>query len=72
MNVEKVIRVLGYIIYAILWSPVIVMYLIVTPFVWLKIYKQAGYTAKDAMESWVKVLKAGLKHDKNFIDTGIW
>lgn len=33
-NVEKVIRVLGYIVYTILWSPVIVLYITIMPFIY--------------------------------------
>lgn len=71
-DVEKVIRVLGYIVYAVLWSPVIVILLLVLPVVWLVIFTRAGFTVKEAMQSLFKALKASIMHDVNFLKTGIW
>lgn len=71
-DVEKVIRVLGYIVYVALWSPVIVVMLLVVPVVWLVMFKRIGFTAKYAMKSMCEALKMSIMHDVNFIKTGIW
>lgn len=71
-DVAKVIRALGYVVYAALWSPVIVLGLLVLPVVWLAMFKQAGFTAKEAMESYGMALKANIQHDMNFIKNGVW
>lgn len=72
MNVEKIIRVLGYIVYAALWSPVIVLCLVVLPVVWLVTFMRSGMSAKEAMALYAMSLKASIQHDVNFIRTGIW
>lgn len=72
MNVEKIIRVLGYIVYVALWSPFIVVCLVVLPVVWLVTFMRSGMTAKEAMELYAKSLKVSFQHDANFIRTGIW
>lgn len=72
MTVEKFIRILGYIVYVILWSPVIVLALIILPFMWVKMYTQAGYTVKEGIAACVKALKMSVQHDVEFIKTGIW
>lgn len=71
-DVEKVIRVLGYAVYVALWSPVIVVALLVLPVVWLVMFKRIGFTAKEAMKSLGKSLKASIMHDVNFLKTGVW
>lgn len=68
MTVEKFIRILGYIVYTALWSPVIVLILIVLP-IWMLI------KIKSLSLTWV-LLKDGLKanwaHDVEFINSGVW
>lgn len=71
-DVEKVIRVLGYAVYAALWSPVIVVLLLVLPVVWIVMFKRIGFTVKDAMSSLAHALKMSILHDVNFIKTGVW
>ena len=68
MTVEKFIRILGYIVYFALWSPVIVLLTILLP-VWVLI------KTKDLELTWMlykDAIKTGIKHDKIFIDTGVW
>lgn len=72
MDVAKIIRVLGYIIYVALWSPVIAVGLVVLPVVWLVTFMRSGMTVKDATALYALSLKAGFQHDANFIKTGIW
>ena len=68
MSVEKFIRILGYIVYTALWSPVIVLIMAILP-IWLII------KTKSLSVSWY-LLKSGLKanyhHDMEFIRTGVW
>ena len=72
MNVEKVIRVLGYIMYTILWSPVIAITLIVLPFIWVAMYVRAGRPIGEALANMRCAIMAGIQHDMNFIKTGQW
>lgn len=68
MTVEKFIRILGYIAYVVLWSPVIVLSLIVLP-LWLA-YKTKSIPMVGAVLEYG--LKTGMNHDKKFIETGVW
>ena len=68
MTVEKFIRILGYIIYFAIWSPVIALLMIVMP-IWLMI------KTKDLELTWMlykDAVKTGINHDKIFINTGVW
>lgn len=68
MTVEKFIRILGYIVYVALWSPVIVLVMIVGP-IWVAIKAKS---IKVAYEVTMMGLRAGFNHDKEFINTGVW
>lgn len=68
MTVEKFIRILGYIVYVALWSPVIVLSLIVLP-LWLAYKTKSIPMVRSVLEYG---LKAGMNHDKKFIETGVW
>lgn len=68
MTVEKFIRILGYIVYAALWSPVIVLALIVLPIAYVVMFK----SVKDGWVVYWNLLKSGINHDMNFIKTGVW
>ena len=72
MDVEKIIRVLGYIVYTALWSPVIILTLVVAPIVWLAMFVRAGLPAKDGINACTTALKNSVQHDINFIQTGKW
>lgn len=68
MTVEKFIRILGYVVYSALWLPVIVLLAIVLP-IWVLIL------TKSIKHTWMLLkngLKAGIKHDMEFIKTGVW
>ena len=71
-DVAKVIRVLGYVVYAALWSPVIVILLLVLPVVWLVQFRRIGFTTKEAVKTLCEAFKTGIMHDVNFIKTGVW
>lgn len=68
MTVEKFIRILGYIVYTALWSPVIVLGLIVVPIVLAIMLKSVS----DAWKVYKISLRSGITHDMNFIKTGVW
>ena len=68
MNVEKFIRILGYILYVALWAPVIVLALLVMP-LWLACKTKSIPLVCSVIEYG---LKAGFNHDKKFIETGVW
>lgn len=68
MTVEKFIRILGYVVYVALWSPVIVLILVILP-VWMLI------KTKSLSLTWMLYkdgLKTNVKHDMMFIETGVW
>lgn len=68
MTVEKFIRILGYAVYTALWSPVIVLGLIVLPIVYTIMFK----SIPRALTFYMQCLKAGIIHDMQFIETGVW
>lgn len=72
LNVEKFIRVLGYIMYTILWSPIVILGLVVLPIVALGLGIRCGKTVKESMAWYFAQLKMGINHDINFIKTGEW
>ena len=68
MTVEKFIRILGYVVYVALWSPVIALIVVILP-IWMIIKTRSlSFTWMLLKEG----LKTGFKHDKIFIDTGVW
>lgn len=71
-NEEKVIRVLGYIVYTALLSPIILISIIFMPIVYVIRYTRIGYTVRDAITVYKDTLVNGVKHDINFIKTGKW
>ena len=68
MTVEKFIRILGYVVYAALWSPVIVLALIVLPIAYMIMFR----SVPDGLAVYKTALKAGIHHDVEFIKTGVW
>lgn len=72
MDVEKVIRILGYIVYTALWSPVLVLLLLIGPIVWLIVFMRMGMTVKECLELLGYALKNSIQHDMEFIRTGKW
>ena len=68
MTVEKIIRILGYMVYSALWSPVIVLGMIVLPVVFMIMFR----SITEGWAVWKMGLKANIKHDMEFIKTGVW
>lgn len=71
-NVEKVIRILGYIVYTILWSPVIILGLTIMPIVYGAMCIRAGKPFKNIVTMYKDMLVNGIRHDMEFIQTGVW
>ena len=72
MNVEKVIRVIGYAVYTALWSPVIVLLLTVTPIVVGGWSIRNGASFKEGFVVYKDILIKSVQHDAEFIKTGKW
>lgn len=72
LNVEKIIRILGYIMYTILWSPFIILVMVTAPIMLLIIAIRNGQKIANTMQWYLNKLKEGFDHDKKFIDTGVW
>ena len=68
MTVEKFIRILGYIVYVALWSPVIVLIAIMLP-VWVLIKTKSLSLTCTLLKMG---FKSGIAHDMEFINTGVW
>lgn len=68
MTVEKFIRILGYIVYTALWSPVIVLGMIILPIVFMIMFK----SIKEGLFVFRSALKYNIHHDMEFIRTGVW
>lgn len=72
MNVEKVIRVLGFIVYTALWMPVIVLTLVIVPIIWIAMCIRTGSSVKRCVKRLKNAFVFGVKHDVEFIRTGKW
>lgn len=68
MTVEKFIRILGYVVYTALWSPVIILCMIALPIVMMVLLK----SVTDGWTVFTQSLKSGIRHDMEFIKTGVW
>lgn len=72
INVEKVVRVLGYIVYTILWSPVIVLVLTVAPIAYGGMCIKNGKPIKEVFAMYKEYVANGIRHDAAFLKTGEW
>ena len=72
MDVAKFIRILGYIVYTILWSPVIVLIAVALPIWAIATCVKYDFPMSYAWK-WLKEgFWYGVGHDMNFIKTGEW
>lgn len=72
MDVAKFIRILGYIAYVILWSPVIMLIAVIGP-IWMAIICiRAEIPVINGWQAIYQGFKSGITHDMNFIETGEW
>lgn len=72
MSTKILIRAIIYILRTILWSPVIILGLLVTPIVWLVLLKRAGMSTKESLKAWGRKLMEGIRYDMYVIRTGKW
>ena len=72
MNVEKFIRLLGYIVYVILWTPLLVLIAPISIIAMLVTLNRVGATTKEALQLTGKSFMNSIRHDIEFIRTGIW
>lgn len=72
MNVEKIIRVLGYIVYTALWAPFIVFAIVVMPIAYAAIWARVGQSIADGLREFKELLINNIQHDMEFIRTGEW
>lgn len=72
LNVEKIVRILGYIMYTILWSPIIIVGLVVVPIVYIAWGIRGGRRIKDIVSDLIRIQKTAVAHDIHFIKTGEW
>lgn len=72
MNVEKIIRVLGYAVYTALWLPLIVLAIVTAPIVVLVVDLRTGRSIKGSINSLKTMFCDSIRHDVNFIQTGKW
>ena len=72
MNIAKFIRILGYIVWAILWLPITALVLVTTP-VWLLIeWVLSEDNPKWICKYWWRQVTKHLKRGKIFINEGEW
>ena len=72
MDVAKVIRILGYIVYTALWMPVILLIAVIWPIWVMAICIQNDLPVSSGWRWMGQGLKGSIAHDVNFIKTGIW
>lgn len=72
MNVEKIIRILGYTVYTALWLPIIGLAIIAAPIVLLVLDLRVGKPISGSMEALKNMFIESFYHDMNFIRTGKW
>lgn len=72
MDVEKIIRVLGYIVYMLLWSPFIVLSILALPIVILAVDLREGRSVKGSFMAIKTMFEEIVRHDIEFIQTGKW
>jgi hypothetical protein len=72
MDVEKIIRILGYIVYTALWSPIIVTAIVAAPIVLLALDTRVGRPIGGSIEALKNMFMESFYHDMNFIRTGKW
>ena len=72
MNIAKFIRVLGYIVYTILWMPIIVLYFTIGPIVAIGLTVRSGKSVKRCWNQITRTLAEYIAHDIAFIQNGEW
>ena len=64
----RIICAIGYAVYFLLWSPVVVTVLLIAPIVYVYIGKKKhDMTIRESWGVYMELLRAGFKHDIDFI-----
>ena len=72
MDVAKIIRILGYIVYTSLWMPVILLVAVIAP-IWVTFMCIRDEMPVSTGWHWMcQAIKGSIAHDMNFIKTGVW
>lgn len=72
MDVAKLIRTIGYIVYTIIWSPIVILALVSLPIVALALCWGHRITLGVTFKCMANLLKKGYAHDMKFINEGVW
>lgn len=72
MTVEKFIRTLGYIVYVILWAPLLVFIIPGATVAYMVMLMRLGFTFKETCKEYAQAMKNSIRHDMEFIRTGVW
>lgn len=72
MTIEQFIRTLGYIAYVVLWLPILVILTPTLAIAMFVVFVRGGLTVKESIYLIGQSYMNGIKHDLNFIKTGIW
>lgn len=71
-NVDKIIRLLGYVVWTILWLPHTILMVTVVPIMVLLDAVREGTWIPAVMREYFKGLVKSLRHEWDFIHTGKW
>lgn len=72
MDVKKAMRMFGYIIYVILWLPVIILALVILPITALIKGVKNGMTVTEIAKGYWEAFKFSVKHNAKLINSGKW
>ena len=72
MNVDKIIRVIGYIVYTAIWSPIIILAIVATPIMVLATDVRVGRSIRGSIDGLKNMFIETIQHDMEFIQTGKW
>ena len=72
MDVGKIIRAFGYIVYTALWLPVIVLFITIVPLVLIGMDIRSGSEVRRTIAMFKNSLVSIFQHDIEFIKTGKW
>ena len=72
MTVEKFIRTLGYIVYVILWAPLLALIIPGVTIAYMVMLMRLGFTFKETCNAYAQAMKNSIRHDMEFIRTGVW
>lgn len=72
MDIAKVIRVIGYIVWNIIWAPVILLYITITPIVAIGLTVRDGRSIKKCLRQIKRTWTDSNARGAKFIKNGEW